>query len=135
MTVFGEIPGKSGKNCWEFKKNILQNNDFWWYSINLGITCWKYYLNFQENSWDIWNQLVEVLVVFWWNFEKTSRKFWRNLIEIKKDNFWRFLEKYRENRAKIVLNFLKVLEVLKKKWFSVIYDKFPNNFPEILLKF
>ncbi len=38
------------------------------FPINFRITCGKYWTNFKENSRDFWNQLVEVLELFWWNF-------------------------------------------------------------------
>ncbi len=45
------------------------------YPMNFRITCKKYCINFRENSWDFWNQLSEVLQVFWWNFGEIAKNF------------------------------------------------------------
>ncbi len=72
-------------------EELKKNNDSWWFSDKFQNNLQeKYCINFKENSWDFWNQLVEVLKVFW-NFGKITR---RNLREIWEENFKWFQENY-----------------------------------------
>ncbi len=89
MKIFGAILGKLWKNYKEYLKNsrrierilIMISRGF---PINFRITCGECGVNLKKFFWDFWNQLEDILEVFWWNFGKIAIKFWRNLKEIEK---------------------------------------------------
>ncbi len=69
----------SGKIIKKLKKLLGILKKLWFsgdFSINFRITCRKYCLNVYKNSWDLKNEFVEVLEIFWWwklqeNFEES----------------------------------------------------------------